>query len=243
MAKNAGFSVPVEYFGQSGSSVLVLKSSTEGRDFAVKQTATDERGDIVARDLAGERISPSAVYNVKAAGDLSLVLGSVNTVDTDVVVLLGCDISTSAASAPEVTLSGESIQSGGTASSTVTLPAIALSPRHKAQILAGAFTLTGAGCNLTSCSLSARANITRATVSGDTVAHDVSGAEIVVSGTVQQTGATAPTIAAADGWELTTPQSKANPDEGYIEWTFEATKAAASAEPKAAASAEPVSED
>ena len=50
-----------------------------------------------------------------------------------------------------------------------------------------------------------RANITRATVSGDTVTHDVSGAEIVVSGTVQQTGATAPTIEAAEGWELTTP--------------------------------------
>ena len=228
---NAGFSAPVEYFGQGSSTVIGLKSSTEGRDYAVKLTATDERGDIVARDLAGERISPSGVYNVIAGGDLSLVLGSVNTVGTDVVVLLGCDISTSAAAAPEVTLSGESIQTGGTASSTVTLPAITLSPRHKAQILAGAFTLAGAGCNLTSCSLSARANITRATVSGDTVTHDVSGTEIVVSGTVQQTGATAPTIEAGVGWDLTTPESKANPDEGYIEWTFEATKAAASTEP------------
>ena len=185
----------------------------------------------MSRDLAGERISPSGVYNVIAAGELSLVLGSVNTVDTDVVVLLGCDISTSAASAPEVTLSGESIQTGGTASSTVMLPAITLSPRHKAQILAGAFTLDGTGCNLTSCSLSVRANITRATVSGDTVTHDVSGAEIVVSGTVQQTGATAPTIEAGVGWELTTPESKDNPDEGYIEWTFEATKAAAGSDP------------
>ena len=228
---NTGFSAPVEYFGQGSSTVIGLKSSTESRDYAVKVTATDERGDIVARDLAGERISPSAVYNVIAAGNLSLVLGRVNTVDTDVVVLLGCDIRTSAASAPEVTLSGESIQTDGTASSTVTLPEITLSPRHKAQILAGAFTLTGTGCNLTSCSLSARANITRATKSGDTVAHDVSGTEIVVSGTVQQTGETAPTIAAGAGWELTTPKSKANPDEGYIEWTFEATKAAASTEP------------
>ena len=228
---NAGFSAPVEYFGQELSTVIGLKSSTENRDYAVKQTATDERGDIVARDLAGERISPSAVYNVKAAGELSLVLGSVNTVETMAVVLLGCEISTGAASAPEVTLSGESIQTGGTASSTVTLPAITLSPRHKAQILAGAFTLTGTGCNLTSCSLSARANITRATVSGDTVTHDVSGTEIVVSGTVQQTDDTKPTIAAANGWELTTPKSRENPDEGYIEWTFEATKAAESTEP------------
>ena len=231
---NAGFSAPVEYFGQELSTVIGLKSSTENRDYAVKQTATDERGDIVARDLAGERISPSAVYNVIAAGELSLVLGSVNTVGTDVVVLLGCDISTSAASAPEVTLSGESIQTGGTASSTVTLPAITLSPRHKAQILAGAFTLTGgAGCDLTACSLSARANLTRATVEGETVAHDVSGCEMVVTGTIIQTGAAAPTIEAGDGWTLTTPKSKANPDEGYIEWTFECSKGVAGADPAA----------
>ena len=234
---NAGFSAPVEYFGQGLSTVIGLKSSTENRDYAVKVTATDERGDIVARDLAGERISPSAVYNVIAAGELSLVLGSVNTVETMAVVLLGCEISTGAATPPEVTLSGESIQSGGAASSTITLPAIALSPRHKAQILAGAFTLTGAGCNLTSCSLSARANITRATVEGETVAHDVSGCEMVVTGTIIQIGAAAPTIEAGDGWTLTTPKSKANPDEGYIEWTFECSKAVASAEP-----AEPVSE-
>ena len=163
---NAGFSEPVEYFGQSGSLVLVLKSSTESRDYAVKVTATDARGDIIARDVCGETISPSGVYVVKAAGNLSLVLGSVNTVDTDVVVLLGCDISTGSATPPEVTLSGESIQAGGTSSSTVTLPEITLSPRHKAQILAGAFTLTGNGCSLTSCSLAARANLTRASVEG-----------------------------------------------------------------------------
>ena len=228
---NAGFSAPVEYFGQGTSKVIGLKSSTENRDYAVKVTATDERGDIVARDLAGERISPSGVYTVEAAGDLEFVLGTVNTVETMAVVLLGCEISTGAATPPEVTLSGESIQSGGTASSTVELPAITLSPRHKAQILAGAFTLTGTGCNLTSCSLSARANLTRATVEGETVTHDVSGCEMVVTGTIIQTGADAPTIEAVAGWTLTTPKSKANPDEGYIEWTFEVTKAAASVEP------------
>lgn len=231
MALSAGFSAPVEYFGQGSSTVIGLKSSTEGRDFAVKATATDARGDIIARDVCGERISPSGVYNVIAAGDLSLVLGTVNTADTMVVVLLGCQISTAAASAPEVTLSGESIQTGGTASSTVTLPAITLSPRHKAQILADAFTLSGTGCDLTACSLSARANLTRATVDGETVTHDVSGTDIVVSGTVIQTGATAPTIAAETGWTLTTPVSKVNPDEGYIEWTFECSKSAESAEP------------
>lgn len=231
MAKNAGFSVPVEYFGQSGSLVLGLKSSTEGRDFAVKATAVDARGDIIARDECGERISPSGVYTVEAPGDLAFVLGTVNTVETMAVVLLGCEISTGAATPPEVTLSGESIQSGGKASSTITLPMVTLSPRHKAQILAGAFTLDGVGCNLTACNLSANANLTRATVDGETVSHDVSGCEMVVSGTVIQTGSTEPTITPGDGWTLTTPKSKDNPDEGYIEWTFECSKAVPGIDP------------
>ena len=233
MAKNAGFSVPVEYFGQNASAVLGLKSSTEGRDFAVKATAVDARGDIIARDVCGERISPSGVYTVEAAGDLAFVLGTVNTAETMAVVLLGCEISTGAATPPEVTLSGESIQSGGTASSTITLPTITLSPRHKAQILADAFTFSGTGCDLTACNLSARANLTRATIEGKTVSHDVSGCEMVVTGTIIQTGASAPTITPGDGWTLTTPQSKDNPDEGYIEWSFECSKAVSGTDPVA----------
>lgn len=228
---NAGFSAPVEYFGQGLSTVLDLKSSEEGRDFAVKQTAADERGDIIARDLAGERISPSAEYVVKAAGNFVPVPGSVNTVDSEVIALTGVEITTTAGAAPSVKLNGESLQTGATVSSTVTIGNIALSPRHKAQILMSAFTLSGTGCKLTSCSASITAKLTRATVAGETVAHDVSGCEAVVKGTVVQTGATEPTITAGEGWDLTTPASHTNPDEGYIEWTFEATKAFSSTEP------------
>jgi hypothetical protein len=56
---------------------------------------------------------------------------------------------------------------------------------------------------------------------------------MVVTGTIIQIGAAAPTIEAGDGWTLTTPKSKANPDEGYIEWTFECSKAVAGADPAA----------
>ena len=56
---------------------------------------------------------------------------------------------------------------------------------------------------------------------------------MVVTGTIIQIGAAAPTIEAGDGWTLTTPKSKANPDEGYIEWTFECSKAVDGADPAA----------
>ena len=59
----------------------------------------------------------------------------------------------------------------------------------------------------------------------------MSGTDIVVTATVVQTGDTEPTIAAGEGWTMTTPVSKDNPDEGYIEWTFECSKDAAGADP------------
>lgn len=224
-------STKVERFGQGSSTVLALKSDTRNKDYAVKATATDERGDIIARDLAGLRESPSAEYTVKASGNLSLSLGAVNTVSSTVYCLLGLNITTSAASAPKVTLSGESLQTGATVSSTIDLGDIALSVRHKAQILCAAFTLSGTGCKLTECSLDVKANLTRATVDGETLAHDVSGATFSVKGTVVQTGATVPTITAAEGWTLNTPTSEENPDEGHTTWTFELTKDLTSAEP------------
>lgn len=228
---NAGFSAPVEYFGQGSSAVLDLKASSDGKDYAVKATGMDERGDIIARDLAGEQISPSGDYVVKAAGDLELVLGTVNTAETKAVVLLGVEISTQGASAPTVKLNGESVQDGATASSTVTLPAITLSPRHKAQLLGSAFSFTGNDCKLQTSNFSAKVNLTRATVAGETVTHDVSGCSMVATATILQKAATAPTVTPGSGWTMTTPVAKECPDEGYIMHSFEFTKDVAGVDP------------
>ena len=120
--KNGGFSAPVEYFGQGTSTVIGLKSSTEprlrGKTDCYRRTRR-HRWPVTWRARGS---APALCTTSLRMANLSLVLGSVNTVDTDVVVLLGLRHQHSAASAPEVTLSGESIQTGGTASSTVTLP-------------------------------------------------------------------------------------------------------------------------
>ena len=52
----------------------------------------------------------------------------------------------------------------------------------------------------------------------------MSDGEIVVSATIEQTGATAPTVTAADGWEISVPLSDSNPEEGYTQWTVELVK-------------------
>lgn len=225
------FTSRIDYFGKGAGAVLVQVSDSQSSSYAVNATAPNERGDVVARDLGGLRDAPTVDYVVKAAGNVEVSLGAVNTVSSKVYCLLGLSISTKAGTPPTVQMSGESLQDGATVSSTVTVPAIAIASLHKAQILAAAFTITGDGCKLTECGLEVKANLTRATKDGDTVAHDVHGASIVVSGKVVQSGATPPVITAGDGYELTQPQSQDNPDEGYTEWTFEATKDLVSVEP------------
>lgn len=225
-------STKIDHFTQAANTVIKQIASAANTDFAVKATATNERGDIIVRDVSESRDSPSDDFVCFAAGDLDLDLGAVFTYETSkIACLLGINIQTTAGAAPKVTLSGEQLQAAATVTSTIAVGAITLSPRHKAQILAGAFTVSGTGCHLTDCTLDVKANLTRATADGVTLAHDVSGATLTVTGTVVQSAATAPTIAAETGWTLNTPTSQTNPDEGHTTWTFECTKDLTSAEP------------
>lgn len=226
-------STKVDYFTQSSNAVIKQTSSASNTDYKAKPTATNERGDIIVRTQAGKYDNPSCDFVCFADGDIDLDLGAVFAYNsTQVACLLGISIQTSAGNPAKVTLSGEELQTGATVTSTISTGAITLSARHKAQILMDAFTLSGTGCHLTDCSLDVKANLTRATQSGLTIAHDVSGATITVKGTVVQSGETAPIIEAGSGWVLNTPTSADNPDEGYTTWTFEATQDLLSVEPE-----------
>lgn len=225
------FAVRINYVDQVASEILKQKSDTQNAAYAVNAPATNERGDVIARDLGGLRSAPTCDFVVKKSGSLAVTLGAVHTVATEVFCILGLNITTQAGTPPTVQMGAESLQTGATASSTVTLPEIAVASLHKAQILAGAFTLSGDGCYLNDCSLACALELTRATVDGDTVSHDVHGPSLVVSGKVVQSGATPPVITAADGWKLTAPKSQDNPDEGHTEWTFEVTKDLVTIEP------------
>ena len=226
-------STRIDYFGQSANAVIKQIDDDANAGFPVNVTAENERGDIIARDVsAAAQDAPSANFVCFAAGDVDLYLGAVTTYATSRISCLnGISIQTAKATPAAVTLSGEELQAGATVSSTIAVGSITLSPRHKAQNLMSSFTLSGTGCHLISCGLECKGNITRATKDGVTLAHDISGASIIISATVVQSGATAPTIEATEGWKITKPKSQKNPDSGYTEWTFETTKDLTSVEP------------
>lgn len=227
------FSTPVEYFGRASDTVIALKGSSEGKSAKIKE-APGAHGDFVARSVYGEVIAPSGDYEVKASGDLVVVLGAVNTVDSKVICVSGLNVVLKAGEPPAVKLNGESLQTGATASSTITIPTIALSTLEKATDPLAGITLSGDGCELNEVDISATCKIGRATVAGETVAHDVTGGKLTIKYTIVQSGSVAPTAPAGTGFTITSPLTVVNPDEDYPTWTVEVTQdTLASVEPLA----------
>lgn len=226
-----------DYFGLSTANAtkdsLSLKSSSLNKSASVAE-ATDEKGDVVAEELFGEQAAPSVSYELKDDLDLDdIILGAVNTFDSKKFVLSSISFSTSPGSVPEIQCAGEQVEDGATTenSTTIELPELTLHKWHDAQILGDAFSISGNGCYLNRCNYSIKCDVTKATVNGVIVAHDVQNGRIEVQATIVQSGSTAPTVTAASGWTITSPLTTDNPDEDYPTWTVTLTKYLSSAHP------------
>jgi len=224
------FGTPIDYYNLDASP-LKLQGSTEAKT-AQEKTAPNARGDNCSRDVYGEAATPTSNFTIMASGNISLVLGSVNTVDGVVYMLTGATITTKPNTPPAVSASGVSLQAGATVSSTVTVPDIPIVKFHKAQILASAFTLVGTGCELNECTLEISSRPSFAKVNGVIVAHDIAADKMLCKVTIVQTVAgTPPTLTAGSGWDITKPLSTDNPDEDYPTWKAELSKDLTSVEP------------
>lgn len=222
-----GLSTRLNYFGLpiTGEGAFLAQTDSDNKkDYVVKASSKDRFGNILVRDFAVEEGAPTSSFKIEKAGTLTFKLGEVKTLETKKYASTNFKISTSSATPPTIDVSGEQLGDSATDSSTYTLPEITLSPRHKAVILAGAFTLTGTGCELTECSLEGKCTITRARNRGVYLSHDVSDGELTVSATIEQTGSTPPTVTPATGWKVSVPLSDTNPEEGYTTWTVELVK-------------------
>lgn len=203
---------------------LVLKSSEKTKAIPVNATAKNAAGNVTARGLAGADYSVSNAFafanDVTALEDY-IILGKVAG-STDKLLLTEFTLKLATEAEPELTVSGVSVQSGASTSSyrSVTLPACAFSAAAIAQDpFAGAFTLTGTGCDLNEVSISGKIAPTLSKPNGSVVRYTFGGAVIEMQIKVVQSGATAPTIEAAGDWKLTAGPSKSSPENDYDVWT------------------------
>ena len=137
-----------DYFGlvaTLGNTKIKCTGSAENR--STQQTSgANTYGDPVVLDVYGETASPSAEYEVIGAmSGQAITLGTLVAADAQntphikiggvaVPVCLGSlSISTQTGSAPKISASGLALFAGAAQLRSYSLPAIALSPRHRAQ--------------------------------------------------------------------------------------------------------------
>ena len=217
---NNGFSAPVNFWGSITG--LTPKSSSDGKTSSVAE-APDEYGDTNAHDVYGEVLNPQTEYAVTDEVDLSdIELGSIHTYNTNKKLMLTqVTVNTQAGNPPTVTISGVEVEAGATAKRTYPCEGT-LTPRSKAQDVAGAFTASN---KFTQINTTFAVDPHVQTVKGVPVASDASHGRIEVQATMTD-GAGNGTITAASGGGFTVTASPAetDPDANYVTRAATATK-------------------
>lgn len=189
--------------------------SSEGKSTQMA-TAPNAFGDIVASHPFGALSAPTQNFAVIADFDpeAKLILGTV----ANSAVLTSWDIKTGAAVAPTLDAGFDSVPIGATTGRTYKTPAAELKPCCSAQILFGAFTLTGELCNVTSAGYAGSVNLTRSP-DAEHKAWCVSGGKIICTLEVNQAGETAPTITPGANWIEDVPFQRVESDKDYTKWS------------------------
>ena len=190
---------------------------------------TNEYKEYPAQD--GSFIDSIAYGNTKApSNDLVLTddwaiaheevkLGGVNEVDDESFALMELDINTTAGEMPTISASGQQVQDDAETKRFYALPETTVKNEETAQILWGAFSLSGSGCHLQSANYKASIQLPKPTKNGVPLAFGVARGVIECQITVTQTGNTAPTLTAGENWQISQRLKSSNPDSDVPTWT------------------------
>lgn len=215
------YNTHIDHFGLLTTSAGALYQRKSGKQVSPGNVgeAEDDIGDVIAIDKNGERSKLQSDYLVQGdlAMDTAVVLGTL--IDATKALLVEVNVTTEKGKAPELSASGEKMNAEATQGATITLPEFTVAKLHKAQILFGAFTLAGTGCKLNKCSAKVNCNNSLGEVAGEIKSHDVQRGMIEVQADIIQSGATAPTITAANGFIIVDGPSLDNPEGGHDMWT------------------------
>lgn len=215
-----------DYCGLVADGKLKIKSSSMNRSGQYLEKLGGNAA-IVATKAFGVTDAPSCDYTVLAAHKLTGVkLGKVVSVDGKKYALKSLKYENGAGSEPTFSASAQEIEAAAedSACNHFDVPEVDVSPEEVAEILAGAFKLEGAGCELVKCSLEASCSVGIHTVNGEIVASDVHSGKVQVSVTIGQYGADSPELTAENGWDVSSPLTCSDPDSDLPEWTATLSK-------------------
>ena len=215
------------------STELVTVSDAENLS-TEKYQPTGQDGSFAATEIIMTTAAPSNTYKLKAdisaaAGDVNL--NSITTFGGKTFALEQITISTSGGSAPTVSATCKEVESDADDSTQCLyeIPAWALTTKQHAQDIFSALTLTGTGCVFTQIDTTIGCTVNPEPANGTLIASDANSGVITITGTILQTGTTAPTLAAASGWTVTQAPNCNNPENQYKSYSFEVQKILAKA--------------
>ena len=212
-----------DYCGLAGTGI-VCKSSTENRQGQYLEKTGADGAICATKPYGTANATPSNDYAIKADAALAFDLGAVTAVDGKKYMLQSVTVSTGSAQEPTLSASAVQVEDAAATGNRFAVSGVTLSPDDIAQKVIDGFTLTGDGCELTQCNAEFSCTVGLSTVNGDPVASDPHTGHIQLSLTILQTGTAAPVVAAAAGWDLSSPLTCSDPDADLPTWTCQVSK-------------------
>ena len=180
--------------------------------------------DVTARDQYGERIAPTATYELAASVTVLPALGSVVTIDGKKVAIAQIVVRTAHGQYPQLTVTGTQVQAGASESvRTYACGTVTLVPRKHAQdILKWLGNATPD--TLTEATFTFSADVTPSEPKGEIVNHDVSNGRCEAAYTHTSGTGEAPTVPSVSGSRVVSaPSSKSSPENDYVTYAFSIT--------------------
>ena len=235
------------------TAALVIKDANENGSIEKYQPRGLD-GSFLTIEVFGADMSPTNSFGIKAPGFSvaanaiklnsckTVNLGTQQAADNHTFALESFQITTSAGSAPTMSAAMKEIEATATDANQChyAVPAFSVSSKHHAQILFGAFALTGAGCTLTECSATVGCTVNQDKVAGVKIGSDANSGVITVTATILQTGSTKPTVTLPEGcgFVQTAPLTCSNPETAYKSWTCEFQRILTKTEPTGSGSSD-----
>lgn len=214
---NAGFNAATDIFSMGAN----WKVKTSSMNASVNTGECPNRyDDVTHRDQYGQKIAPTATYELAAAVTSLPALGSIVTIDTKKVAIQRLAVRTAHGQFPTLEVTGVEVESGATAKRTYACGTIALEPRRRAQDILG---LLGSSTpdTMTEANFTFEADVQPSEPKGEIVNHDVTNGRYEAEYTHTSGTGTPPSSPTVSGTQVVSaPISKTSPENDYTTFGY-----------------------
>ena len=194
-----------------------------------------QNGAIAATKLYGTKnASPSNEYTILKAGDITVQIGKVTTVDGKRYALQSVVVKKTAGGEPTVSATAVRIEDTTDGEDQMFEPVtLHVDPEETAEFAIGSNPVSGDDCEVTEVTTTVSGTVSPHTVNGDPVASGVHSGKVEIDVTVGQYGEDEPTFAdnlgAQSGFEKSAIENPDEPDSDMPSWTVKYMKPLAKA--------------